>query len=120
MPDDRLPLFCHARDVADAHTLALSHLPKSAGHRYLLQGGTFNWAMAVHHIAESHPQLKERLPKGWEESDSEAKPVTDYASLDTDKARELLGIKEFKSWRETLDECVDDLLELEKRPGWNQ
>lgn len=118
MPEDRLPLFCHARDVADAHVLAIRHYPQSAGTRYLLQGGTFTWAQAVHYIAQSHPDLKSRLPKGWESADPNAKREGDFAKLDTTKARKVLGMQEFRDWRSTLDECVDDLLKLEKTPGW--
>lgn len=120
MPEDRLPLFCHARDVGNAHVLALSHLPQSAGHRYLLHGDTFTWAMAVHHLASVRPALKSRLPKGWEKSDPNAKQPTQehFAQLDTTKAKELLGMRDFKDWKTTLEECVDDLLELENRAGW--
>jgi nucleoside-diphosphate-sugar epimerase len=54
MPGDRLPLFCHARDVADAHVRWLDS--DTAGQqRYLLWGGAFNWAMAAEHIARTKP-----------------------------------------------------------------
>lgn len=116
MPEDRLPLFCHARDVADAHVRAMAN-KDAHGQRFLLCGGKFNWAMAVNHIAETFPDLKSRLPNGWEQAQS--KPVSEYASLDTEPAERVLGMK-FKDWKQTLNESVDSLLQLEKQQDWEQ
>ncbi|CAO1635946.1 unnamed protein product [Parajaminaea phylloscopi] len=114
MPEDRLPLFCHARDVADAHVRAIAN-KEAHGKRFLLCGGKFNWTMAVQHIAQTRPELKSRLPRGWE--NAESKPVSQYASLDTKPAEQILGMQ-FKQWQQTLDESLDSLLELEKQADW--
>ncbi|EST04638.1 NAD-dependent epimerase/dehydratase [Kalmanozyma brasiliensis GHG001] len=116
MPEDRLPLFCHARDVGDAH-VAASEKPEGMGSRWLLCGGKFTWAHAVKFIAETYPELKDRLPKGWEESVKELRDPGTIADLDTKPAETKLGIQ-FKDWQTTLKECIDNLLELEKRSDW--
>ena len=117
VPGDRLPLFCHARDVADAHVRWLTSASASS-QRYLLSGGAFNWAMAVEHIAETRPDLKHRLPKGWEQAVAEKKdPKTSYATLDCSPAEKELGMT-FRDWKTTLDDSLDSLLELEKSKDW--
>lgn len=117
VPDDRLPLFCHARDVGDAHVVWLSS-NSAPSQRYTLYGGAFNWAMAVGYIARHYPELVSRLPKGYEEALSTAKdPKTSYASFDASDAEQKLNIR-FKDWQTTLKESLDSLLELEKRPDW--
>lgn len=117
VPDDRLPLFCHARDVADAHVkwLVSDNAPSQ---RYLLFGGAFNWAMAVEHIAATRPELIPRLPHNYEEAVANKKdPKNSYATLDTTAAETHLGMT-FKNWKETLDASLDSLLGLEKQPDW--
>ncbi|PWN47418.1 NAD(P)-binding protein [Violaceomyces palustris] len=115
MPEDRLPLFCHARDVADAHVSALK-VKEARSRRFLLCGGKFTWSDAVKYIAQTRPELVERLPKGWEES--RGADASQIASLDTSDAENLLGIR-FKDWKTTLDQTLDSLLELERRQGWD-
>ncbi|KAK0527827.1 hypothetical protein OC834_002104 [Tilletia horrida] len=118
-PGDRLPLFAHVTDVADAHVLALSK-PEAGGKRFLLQGsGVLTWGNAALHISTKHPELKSRLPKGWEEAVQNRKGEDQYAKLDTSYARDILGIS-FKDWEETLEDALQSLLELEKRPEWKQ
>ncbi|EPQ31488.1 uncharacterized protein PFL1_00823 [Pseudozyma flocculosa PF-1] len=117
MPEDRLPLFCHARDVADAHTLLLEGPDDVMGKRYLVCGGKFTWAHAVLHISERFPDLRGRLPKGWEEATKQLRNLDQIASLDTAPAERDLGIK-FKDWKTTLDESIESLLQLEKEQGW--
>lgn len=115
MPGDRLPLFCHVSDVAEAHVRALSH-PQAGGKRFLLCGGAFNWALGASYIAEHYPQLRERLPKGWEKAEKKGQEA--YARLDTTLAEEILEMK-FKGWEEMLKDCIDDLLKLEQKPEWD-
>lgn len=116
MPEDKLPLFCHGRDVADAHVRAIAKLNEGAAdRRWLLCGGTFTWGMAVKHIAKTHPELKDRLPKGWESA--KEKDLGQFAKLDSRPAQQVLGIK-FRDWKVTLDESIDSLLELEKGSQW--
>jgi nucleoside-diphosphate-sugar epimerase len=117
MPADRLPLFCHAADVGEAHVRWLSS-STAKPQRYLLFGGAVNWATAVEYIAEKRPELKSRLPKGYEQAIKEKKdPKTSYASLDCTPAEKELNMK-FKDWQVTLDDSLDSLLELEQRPQW--
>jgi nucleoside-diphosphate-sugar epimerase len=117
MPGDRLPLFCHGSDVADAHVRWLSSKTASP-QRYLLFGGAFNWAMAVEHLAETRPELKSRLPKGYEEAIKEKKdPAKSYATLDCTPAKSELNMT-FKDWKKTLDDSIDSLLKLENNKDW--
>lgn len=116
MPEDRLPLFCHARDVGDAH-VAATEKSQGLGKRWLLCGGKFTWAHAVKFISEEYPQLQDRLPKGWKDATTNLRDVDSIASLDTKPAETELGIH-FKDWQTTLKESLDSLLELEKRPDW--
>lgn len=117
MPGDRLPLFCHARDVADAHVRWLDSNTASQ-QRYLLFGGAFNWAMAVEHLAISKPELKSRLPERYEEAiEAEKKNPKSYASLDTSPAQKELNMT-FKDWKQTLDDSIDSLLSLEQNKDW--
>ncbi|PWN41849.1 NAD(P)-binding protein [Ceraceosorus guamensis] len=120
MPENRLPLFCNAQDVAQAHVayFAIPSPPKTR--RYLLSGPEpYTWELAVGQIAEDHPELKSRLPKGWE-----SVAITDpsqlegkYATLDTSLAQKELGI-EFKNWSTTLKETLTSLLSLEESSDW--
>lgn len=113
MPVDRLPLFCNARDVGDAHVLA-SEKPNAMGKRYLLCGGKFTWAHAVKYIAEQYPDLQHRLPKGWKEATTQLRDLGTIVNLDTTPAETILGLH-FKDWQATLKESLDSLLELEKQ-----
>lgn len=117
VPADRLPLFCHGRDVGDAHIRWLAS-DSAPSQRYLLFGGSYNWASSLEHLAKSKPELVTRFPKGYEQAIANKKdPKTSYASLDATPAEKELGMK-FRSWEQTLDESIDSLLELEKRPNW--
>lgn len=116
MPQDRLPLFCHARDVGDAH-VAATEKPNAMGQRYLLCGGKFTWAHAVKFISEQYPDLQDRLPKGWKDVTSSLRDLDSIATLDTTPAEQMLGIK-FRDWQTTLKQSLDSLLQLEKEEGW--
>lgn len=116
MPEDRLPLFCHARDVGDAH-VAATERDGGMGRRYLLCGGKFTWAHAVGFIAAEYPQLQDRLPKGWKEASESLRDLDSIASLDTKPAEQTLGIR-FRDWQTTLRQSLDSLLELEQRFDW--
>lgn len=119
VPGDRLPLFCHASDVAEAHFRWLS-ASTAPSQRYLLCGGAFNWAMAIEYIAQTRPQLKARLPNGWEQAVAEKKdPKASYATLDCSPAEKELGMT-FKDWKKTLDDSLDSLLALEKSKEWEK
>jgi len=110
IPDDRLPLFADVRDVAKAHVLALTE-PGAAGARVPLYGGAFTWAQAVDELRKTRPELRERLvPEGT------GKPApAEIATLSTRVAAEKLGMKEFIGWKQSLNDTVDSLLDLEKK-----
>ncbi|GAC99752.1 potential oxidoreductase [Pseudozyma hubeiensis SY62] len=118
MPEDRLPLFCHARDVGDAH-VAATEKDGGMGERYLLCGGKFTWAHAVKFISEQYPELQDRLPKGWKEAVTNLRDLDTIATLDTKPAQTKLGLN-FKDWQTTLKQSLDSLLELEKRADWKK
>lgn len=118
MPEDRLPLFCLARDVGDAH-VAATEKSDGMGRRYLLCGGKFTWAHAVNYIAEQYPDLESRLPKGWKEASQSLRDPGTISSLDTKPAESILGLT-FHDWQSTLRETLDSLLELEKKPDWKK
>ncbi|KAF7975457.1 hypothetical protein HWV62_9473 [Athelia sp. TMB] len=112
IPDDQLPLFCDVRDVAKAHVLALQ-TPAANGARIPLYGGGFTWAQAVEYLHATRPELRDRLvPVGT----GNAAPST-VSTVSTRAAEEKLGIKSFIGWKQSLDDTVDSLLELEKK--WN-
>ncbi len=116
VPEDRLPLFCHARDVGDAH-VAITEKPNALGKRYLVCGGKFTWPHAVKFISEQYPELQDRLPKGWEKVTGNLRDENTIATLDTTPAKEVLGMQ-FKDWQTTLKESIDNLLSLEKGKDW--
>ncbi|BGP12698.1 hypothetical protein JCM10213_008836 [Rhodosporidiobolus nylandii] len=116
VPWNRLPLFAHVEDVAAAHVnvLEVEDEEKVKGARFLIYGGTFTWEEAIEHLSTARPALASRLPKlpprsEWKDAD---KPI---CVLDTTPAREILGFTAFKGWKQTLEETVDALVEIEKR-----
>lgn len=105
LPEDRLPLFCDARDVSKAHLLAVEK-PESIGHRFILCGGAFTWQQAADFIKEARPELADKLPK----TNSDATPIERIAILDTTAAKEKLGMDNFIDWKTTLLDTIDDLI----------
>ena len=67
----------------------------------------------VKYVAENYAELKDRLPT-LENVPPLPGPVS---RCDTTRAREVLGIKEYVELKETLDETIKALLEVEK--SWN-
>ena len=67
----------------------------------------------VKYVADNYAELKDRLP-----TLENAPPLPGPVSrCDTTRAREVLGIKEYVGLKETLDETIKALLEVEK--SWN-
>ena len=99
-------------DVAKAHVLALQ-TPAANGARIPLYGGGFTWGQAVEYLHATRPDLRARLvPVG----SGNPAPST-MSTISTRGAEEKLGIKSFIGWKQSLDDTVDSLLELEKK--WN-
>ena len=107
LPEDRLPLFCDARDVSKAHLLALES-PESIGHRFILCGGSFTWQEAAQFLKEARPDLADKLPG----PNPDATPKEQLAKLDTTAARRKLGMESFLDWKTTLIDTIDDLLNV--------
>lgn len=105
LADDRLPLFCDARDVSKAHIVAIEK-SESIGHRVPLCGGAFTWEEAASYLRQSYPELADKLPK----SNPDAVPIQQLAKIDTRVAREVLGFDSFIDWKTTLKDTVDDLM----------
>lgn len=105
LPDDRLPLFCDARDVSLAHFNALER-KQSIGHRYILCGGAFTWTDAADFLRKERPELAAKLPK----PNPDVTPIEHLAKLDTSAARNDLEIASFIDWKTTLLDTVDDLV----------
>ena len=121
LPPQIPPFWVSIHDVARAHVLAL-RVPKLASgasadvreKRFIVAGpGHLLWSDAVRLLAKERPALKERLPS-LEDVPPLPGPV---ATLDTKRAAEMLGMKEYRDMNETLLETVDALLRVEK--AWN-
>ncbi len=110
------PYYCHVRDAARAHILALD-VPKVAvgadveQKRFIVAGpGEILNEWAVETLLAKRPALKDRLPTLEGAPELPGK----LSTVDTTRAREVLGLKEYKGAEETLLETVDALLEIEK------
>ena len=115
LPPQLPPYYCNVYDVARAHVLALK-LPKLPvdsdvqEKRFIVAGpGVLLWEDAVGVLMEARPALKDRLP-----SVENAPPLPGpLCKVDTTRAQEVLGMNEYKGWRETLLETVDAIVDLE-------
>lgn len=112
LPEDRLPLFCDARDVSRAHFLALEK-KEAKGHRVPLCGGAFTWEQAAEFLKTARPALADKLPK----DNPDAVPIKELAEIDTRVARDVLGMPKFIDWHTCLLDTVDDLLQKQAN-GW--
>ncbi|TFY81784.1 hypothetical protein EWM64_g2229 [Hericium alpestre] len=106
------PLYIHVADAAKAHVLALKAPPSPKPKRIIVGGGEFFFSDAIRHIAAVRPELKARLP------DLSAAPEDpkEYVKLDLSNAERILGLKEYKDWKETVEGTIDDLVFKEKIP----
>ncbi|EIM81632.1 NAD-P-binding protein [Stereum hirsutum FP-91666 SS1] len=110
------PTFVHISDVACAHVLLLSVPPFPAGEckRIVLKDGFIHWKDATEYLEKTRPELEHRLyeiPEGYQ--------TETCVSFDGSSAESVLGMKEgeYKGWKETLDDTINDILEREKRLG---
>ena len=105
------PLNVDVRDVARAHVLALK-VPPSADEpkRFILSSSRFTWKEAVELIAQARPELKGRLPV----ITGKEPPLPPYAILDTSATENILGLKNYVKWQDTVLDTIDDLLRVEK------
>ncbi|TFK85285.1 NAD(P)-binding protein [Polyporus arcularius HHB13444] len=118
-PPPSTAIYCNVRDAARAHLLAL-RLPKQPqgsdvrGKRFLVAAprhGARLWTETVQRLAETRPELRDRLPK-LEDAPKLSGPLS---TTDSTQAREKLGMHDYAGWDATIDETVTALLELEKK-----
>ena len=107
------PLNVDVRDVARAHVLALQVPPSDEPKRFILSSSTFTWKEAVEFIARARPELKARLPVVT----GNERPVPPFAALDTSATENILGLKNYVKWQDTVLDTIDDLLRVEKELG---
>ncbi|KAF8063230.1 NAD-P-binding protein [Lyophyllum atratum] len=117
IPPPLPPLFCDVRDVAKAHVAALL-APKSVSSveekRFLISGGFLIWKDVVEYLHQTRPELKDRLPALDATFPAFPGPPS---TIDATRARTVLGMEKYHTWKETIDGAVDGLLEAEK--AWN-
>ena len=106
------------RDVAKAHILALKAPPSSkvGQKRLLITGPSLTWVDSVIHLRKVMPELSDRLPRVAEGAESKEPLVA--PTVDTTRAKAVLGIEEFIDWRKTAEDTTRCLLDIEKR--WAQ
>ena len=105
------PVHVDVRDVARAHVLALKVPPsEDEPNRFILSTSRFTWKEAIEFIAQARPELKGRLPVI---TDNEA-PVPPFAIFDTSATENILGLRNYVKWQDTVLDTIDDLLRIEK------
>ena len=106
------PNYIHVADVAHAHVVALRTGPLSPPRRkrVLLVAGYMLWREVIAHLAEAMPEIKERLPSALCGPGPQAMA---YARFETKNAREILGIEDYRSWQEAIEDAVKDSLEMD-------
>jgi nucleoside-diphosphate-sugar epimerase len=106
------PLHVDVRDVARAHVLALKVPPSDEPKRFIVSSSRFTWKEAVESIARARPELKARLPV----ITGEEPPVPPFAILDTSATANILGLRDYVKWQDTVLDTIeiDDLLRVEK------
>ena len=105
------PLNVDVRDVARAHVLALKVPPsRDAPKRFIISSSTFTWKEAVEFLAQARPELKERLPV----ITGKEPPIAPGAKFDTSATENILGLKNYIKWQDTIVDTIDDMLRVEK------
>jgi len=105
------PHSVDVRDVARAHVLALK-LPPSPVEtkRFILSSNVAPWTEVIEFLATARPELKERLPV----ITGKEAPVGAFVTLDDSATRDVLGLKSYIRWQDTIVDTLDDLLRVEK------
>ncbi|KAI0290424.1 NAD-P-binding protein [Multifurca ochricompacta] len=105
------PLNVDVRDVARAHVLALKLPPSDTPKRFILSTSTFTWTEAIKYIAEVRPDLKARLPVITDNEPA----IGPSVKLDTSATDNVLGLKNYVKWQDTVLDTINDLLRIEKQ-----
>jgi len=105
------PHSVDVRDVARAHVLALKVPPSpNETKRFILSSNTTPWTEVIEFLAKARPELKERLPV----ITGKEAPVGKFVTFDTSATRDVLGLKSYVKWQDTIVDTLDDLLRVEK------
>lgn len=110
------PNYVHVADVARAHVAALRVGPLDPPRRrkrVLLVAGYVLWPEVVAHLSEAMPEIRERLPSLA--GGPGPRQVPSFARFETRNAREILGIEEYRGWKEAVEDAVKDVLRVESR-----
>lgn len=115
---ENIPMTIDVRDVARAHILALrSPLTSEVGRkRILITGPSLTWVDSVIHLRKVMPELADRLPKVAEGAEDK-KPLV-APTVDTSRAKTVLGLDVYIDWRKTAEDTAKSLLDLER--SWGQ
>ncbi|KAI0304279.1 NAD-P-binding protein [Multifurca ochricompacta] len=105
------PLNVDVRDVARAHVLALKLPPSDTPKRFILSTSTFTWTEAIKYIAEVRPDLKARLPV----ITGNEPVIGPSVKLDISATENVLGLKNYVKWQDTVLDTINDLLRIEKQ-----
>ncbi|TFY78624.1 hypothetical protein EWM64_g5384 [Hericium alpestre] len=108
---DYIPIFVHISDIARAHVLAVESAPSPMIKRIVVSGGQLYLSDAARHIAKVRPQLKDRLPVVGESF----RDIRTHVKVDASSAGKILGMGPYKSWQETVEETVDNILSVQER-----
>ena len=105
------PMSVDVRDVARAHVLALK-VPPSADEpkRFIVSSNRFTWKEAAEFVAQARPELKGRLPV----ITGKEPPAPPFARFDTSATENILGLRNYVKWQDTVLDTIDDLLRVEK------
>ena len=105
------PVSADVRDVARAHLLALK-VPPSADEpkRFIVSSSRFTWKEAIELIAQARPELKGRLPV----ITGKEPPLPPFVIFDTSATENVLGLRDYVKWQDTVLDTIDDLLRVEK------
>ncbi|KAK7022948.1 hypothetical protein VNI00_016838 [Paramarasmius palmivorus] len=110
-PTNPMGHIIDVRDVAKAHVLALDTPPIPGRHkRIIISAGIFTWKDAAEVVRKAHPELEPRLP-----SANAVPPAQTDAPLDTSFASEVLGLKEYIPWQESILAAIEMCLQYEEQ-----
>ncbi|KAK7179759.1 hypothetical protein DPSP01_003236 [Paraphaeosphaeria sporulosa] len=109
IPPNGVPLYVDARDVAEAHVLALDN-PEAANQRFILAAALADSQKIADILRAVVPGANERVPKG---TPGKSTFPADQWSADNSKVQRVLGLK-FRSAEETFGDSGRQLLELIK------
>ena len=106
------PNYVHIADVARAHVAALRVGPLNPPQRkrILLVAGYVLWSEVIVHLAREIPEISGRLPSPT--CGTGRRPV-EYARFEVRNAREILGIVEYRGWKDAIVDAVKAMLSME-------